>query len=80
MRGKCAKHFVNRNREAEPVLRVFVWPGCLHPFVGGGEVIVTHGTYFRGVVGTGAGVGIRPSLPGPACFPDERHLCTCVLE
>ena len=42
-----------------------------------GVGFVTHGTHFRCSLGTGACVCIRPSLP--ASFPDEAHLCTCVL-
>ena len=42
-----------------------------------GVGFVTHGTHFRCILGTGACLRIRPSLP--ASFPDEAHLCTCVL-
>ena len=42
-----------------------------------GVGFVTHGTHFRGIVGTSACVCIHPSLP--ACFPDEAHLRTRVL-
>ena len=42
-----------------------------------GVGFVTHGTHFPRILGTGACVGIHPSLP--ASFPDEARLCTCVL-
>ena len=55
---------------------LFSGPAVCSPLLEG-VGFVTHGTHFRGIVGTGACVCIHPSLP--ACFPDEAHLWTRVL-